>query len=183
MKNCPLVQNASTTSAIPEISPSPQTEETARSEEAFRQEIVIAIIAVPLALWLTGDFARRTALIGSILIAALTSNLITRVEQNPAIPPPVREQVAQVAQKGIPIVPVDDVEQAAEDAGVPSAQAKAIADDYGKAQLHGLERAIGAVAIFALLALWFTRGLPGRAVMHTPPPEAGAPGGPRAAPA
>jgi hypothetical protein len=122
-----------------------------------------------------------TALIGSVLIAALTTNLIALVEQTPAIPPPVREHVAQVAQKGIPIVPVDDVEQAAVDAGLPSAQAKAVADDYGEAQLHGLERAIGAVAIFGLLSLWFTRGLPGRGGMHTPPPEAGAPGGSRPA--
>ena len=47
--------------------------------------------------------------------------------------------------------------------GVPADQAKAIADDYGDAQLQGLKRAIGAVGIFALLSLWFTRGLPGRA--------------------
>jgi hypothetical protein len=124
-----------------------------------------------------------TALIGSVLIAALTSNLVTRVEQNPDLPPPVREQVTQIAEQGLEIVPVDDVEQAAQKAGLPADQAEALADDYGKAQLHGLERAIGAVAIFAVLALWFTRGLPGRAVMHTPPQEAGAPGGPRAAPA
>ena len=51
---------------------------------------------------------------------------------------------------------------ALKDGGVPADQAAAIADDYGKAQLHGLKRAIGAVAIFALLSLWFTRGLPAR---------------------
>jgi EmrB/QacA subfamily drug resistance transporter len=122
-----------------------------------------------------------TALIGSVLIAALTSNLVTRVEQNPDLPPPVREQVTQIAEQGLEIVPVDDVEQAAREAGLPADQAAALADDYGKAQLHGLERAIGAVAIFGLLSLWFTRGLPGRAVMPTSPQEAGAPGGPRAA--
>jgi hypothetical protein len=74
------------------------------------------------------------------------------------------------------------VEQAARKAGLPADQAEALADDYGKAQLHGLERAIGAVAIFGLLSLWFTRGLPGRAGMHTPPADAGAPGGSRASP-
>ena len=118
-----------------------------------------------------------TALIGSILIAALTSNLIARVEQNPALPPAVRQEVTQIAEQGLAIVPVDDVEQAARKAGLPADQAAALADDYGKAQLHGLERAIGAVAIFGVLALWFTRGLPGRAGMQAPPPEAGAPGG------
>jgi MFS family permease len=104
-----------------------------------------------------------TALIGAVLIAALTSGFTSRVEANPAVSPPVRERVAQVAEKGIPVVPVDDVEQAAVDAGVSGDEAKAIGDDYGDAQLQGLKRAIGAVAIFAALSLWFTRGLPGRA--------------------
>jgi EmrB/QacA subfamily drug resistance transporter len=103
-----------------------------------------------------------TALIGAVLLAALTSNVIERVERNPDISPPVREQVAQVARQGTPIVPVAEVEQAALDAGAPPAEASAIADDYGEAPLHGLERALGAVGLFALLALWFTRGLPAR---------------------
>jgi EmrB/QacA subfamily drug resistance transporter len=104
-----------------------------------------------------------TALIGSVLIAALTSGFASRVEENPALEPATRERVAQVAEKGVPIAPVEDVEQAAIDQGVPPEQASALADDYGEAQLDGLKRAIGAVAIFALLSLWFTRRLPGRA--------------------
>ena len=103
-----------------------------------------------------------TALIGAVLIASLSSNLITRLEQNPAVPAQTRQQVEQVASKGIPIVTVEQAEAALTDAGVPQDQATAIADDYGKAQLHGLKRAIGAVAIFAVLSLWFTRGLPAR---------------------
>jgi EmrB/QacA subfamily drug resistance transporter len=107
-----------------------------------------------------------TALIGAVLIGALISGFVSRVEQNPKIQPDVRDRVSQAVEKGIPIVPVEQVEKAVADAGVPQDQAQAIADDYGKAQLQGLKRAIGAVGIFALLALWFTRGLPGRA----PPP-------------
>jgi len=103
-----------------------------------------------------------TALIGAVLLAALSSNVIERVERNPDISPPVREQVARIAGQGTPIVPVAEVEQAALDAGAPPAEAEAIADDYGAAQLHGLERALGAVGLFALLALWFTRALPAR---------------------
>ena len=113
-----------------------------------------------------------TALIGSILIAALTSGFVERVEQNPALPANVRERVAQVEQKGVPVVPISDVEQVAIDEGFPADQARAVADDYGAAQLDGLKRAIAAVAIFALLALWFTRRLPGRAPPDRPPPNA-----------
>jgi MFS family permease len=111
-----------------------------------------------------------TALIGSVLIAALTSGFVSRVEQNPAVPAPVAEQVRQLTQEGIPVVPVADVEQAALDQGIAGPQAKAIADDYGDAQLQGLKRAIGAVAVFAFLSLWFTRRLPGRALAAEPAP-------------
>jgi hypothetical protein len=63
---------------------------------------------------------------------------------------------------------VAQVEKAGVDAGLSHDQARAIGDDYGDAQLQGLKRAVGAVAIFALLALWFTRGLPGRAPSAAP---------------
>ncbi|MEX1142845.1 MAG: MFS transporter [Thermoleophilaceae bacterium] len=102
-----------------------------------------------------------TALIGSVLIAALSTGFVSRVEENPAVPGPVREQVTQIAQQGIPVVPVADVEQAAIGGGLPPAQARALADDYGDAQLQALKRAIGAVGVFALLSLWSTRRLPG----------------------
>jgi MFS family permease len=111
-----------------------------------------------------------TALIGSVLIAALTSGLVTRVEQNPAVPPPVRETVAEIAQKGIPVVPVADVEQAAIDEGVPPDQAAALADDYGDAQLDGLKGALGAIAVLAMLSFWFTRRLPGEPLRPEEPP-------------
>jgi EmrB/QacA subfamily drug resistance transporter len=104
-----------------------------------------------------------TALIGAVLIAAMTNGFVSQIEDNPAITPPVQERVTQIAQKGIPVVPVDDIERAAIDEGVPADEAKAIADHYGDAQLQGLKRALLAVAFFALLSLWFTRGLPGRA--------------------
>ena len=109
-----------------------------------------------------------TALIGAVLIAALSSGFASRVEENPAVPASVNERVAEVAETGLAVVPVEDVEQAARDAGVRPGVAAELADDYGDAQLQALKRAIGAVAIFALLALWFTRGLPGRAPEPAP---------------
>ena len=103
-----------------------------------------------------------TALIGAVLIAALSNGLVDRVERNPAITAPVKAAVAEVASGAIPIVSVEQVDQAARDAGVAPAEAEAIATDYGEAQLQALKRAIGAVAVLALLALWFTRDLPAR---------------------
>jgi len=104
-----------------------------------------------------------TSLIGAVLIGALSTGLVERVQENPAVPPPVQQEVKKAAAKGLEVVPVSEVEKAARDKGVTEQQAKAIADDYGDAELAALKRALGAVAVFALLSLWFTRKLPGRA--------------------
>jgi hypothetical protein len=63
---------------------------------------------------------------------------------------------------GIDIVPVVTVEQAAVDGGLTQDQARAVAADYGDAQLDALRLALGAVALAALLSLSLTRRLPTR---------------------
>jgi MFS family permease len=103
-----------------------------------------------------------TALIGAVLIAALSSGFVARVEDNPAVPQAARDRIESAAEKGIPVVPVAQVEQVAREEGLTPDQAQAVADDYGDAQLQGLKRAIGAVGVFAVLSLWFTRRLPDR---------------------
>lgn len=107
-----------------------------------------------------------TALIGAILIAALTTGVITRVENNPSVPARVSEQITALEQTGVPIATVDQVEQGLKDNGIAAPTAHAIATDYGDAQLDALKKAMGAVGILAVLSLWFTRRLPGR----SPPP-------------
>jgi EmrB/QacA subfamily drug resistance transporter len=105
-----------------------------------------------------------TALIGSILIASLTSGFVSRVEANPDVPAAVAEQAKEATSEGIPVEPVETIEQAALDAGVSDAEATAIADDYGDSQLTALKASLAAVAALSLLSLWFTRRLPsGRA--------------------
>jgi MFS family permease len=113
-----------------------------------------------------------TALIGAVLISALSSGFVSRVEENPAVPESARQQIQRAAEKGIPVVPVSDVEQVALEAGLSGDQAAAVADDYGDAELQGLKRAIGAVGVFAVLSLWFTRRLPGRTTVAGVPARA-----------
>jgi MFS family permease len=112
-----------------------------------------------------------TALIGAVLISTLTTGFVTRVEDNPAVTPAVQAQLAEAVSTGIPVVPVDDVEQALLDANVPPAEATAVAQDYGDAQLDALKKSLLAVALLATASLVFTRRLPGQAVA----PEAAAP--------
>ncbi len=103
-----------------------------------------------------------TALIGAILLTSLTSSFVSRVSENPALPQDVRTSITTQAEKGIDIVPVDQVQKAAVDAGLPPAQADALATDYGNAQLDGLKRALLGVAILAAAGLYFTRRLPSK---------------------
>ena len=67
-------------------------------------------------------------------------------------------------QSGIDFVSADQVQAAAEKAGLDQATTAAIADDYGKAQLGSLKVGLLTAALLALLALMSTRNLP-----HDPP--------------
>jgi hypothetical protein len=80
-------------------------------------------------------------------------------------------------------VPVSQVEAVARDAGLPPDDAAAVADDYGQAQLDGLQKALLAIAFLGIGALWFTRRLPSRPLAQVlegeraPPEEESVPAG------
>ncbi len=101
-----------------------------------------------------------TAIIGAVLLASLATGFSERITDNPDVPEAARATIAANAAEGIDIVPVADVEQAAVEGGLTPDQASAVASDYGDAQLQALRLALGAIALAALLSLWFTRRLP-----------------------
>ena len=53
----------------------------ARTERAFQQEVVVLIIAIPLAFVLSGSVAQRFLLIGSILFLMVVELLNTAIEK------------------------------------------------------------------------------------------------------
>lgn len=101
-----------------------------------------------------------TAIVGAVLLASLATGFSERIANNPAIPSAARETIVANTEQGIDIVPVAAVEQAATDGGLSPDEARAVASDYGEAQLDALRLSLGAVALAALLSLWFTRRLP-----------------------
>jgi MFS family permease len=101
-----------------------------------------------------------TAIIGAVLLASLATGFSERITDNPAVPAAARETIVAKAEQGIDIVPVTAVEDAAVKGGLTPDQARAVAADYGDAQLDALRLSLGAVALAALLSLWFTRRLP-----------------------
>jgi len=134
---------------------------------------------------LGGSFG--TALIGAILLSGLTSAFVADIAENPAIPVETRDAITAKAEaEGLEIVTVDQAEELAVAAGIPADQAAALAVDYGEALLDGLRNALAAVAVFSLLARWFTRHLPRSAAAKAgddEPAEAGRSPEPAPAPA
>ena len=92
-----------------------------------------------------------TAIIGAVLLASLATGFSERITTDPDVPPAARETIAANTQEGIDIVTVETVEQAALDGGLNPDQARAVAADYGDAQLDALRLALGAVALAAVL--------------------------------
>lgn len=53
----------------------------AQSEQAFREELVVLTIGVPLAFFLTADAGRRVALIGTLVVILIVELLNTAIEK------------------------------------------------------------------------------------------------------
>jgi MFS family permease len=103
-----------------------------------------------------------TALIGSVLLLGLLNGFNSRVEENPAVPKNVKEQISAATETGIPIITTDQAYQSLREAGLPPDQAATVTDDYADAQLDALKTSMLAVALLAVLSLWLTRRLPGK---------------------
>ena len=103
-----------------------------------------------------------TALIGSVLLLGLLNGFNSRIQQNPDVPPDVKTQISKATETGIPIITTDQAYQALRDAGLTSADATSVTNDYADAQLDALKTSMLAVAFLAVLSFWFTRRLPGK---------------------
>jgi hypothetical protein len=103
-----------------------------------------------------------TALIGSVLLLGLLNGFNARIDENPAVPPDAKAQISEATETGIPIITTEEAYQNLLDAGLSPADAATVTDDYADAQLDALKTSMLAVALLAVLSLWFTRRLPGK---------------------
>ncbi len=101
-----------------------------------------------------------TALAGSILIAALTTSFVQGIQANPDVPPEVSSAAEVELAGGIPFVSNAQLESALEDAGVSSSQAEAILAENEQARIDGLRASLSILAVFVVVALYFTRLIP-----------------------
>jgi len=106
------------------------------------------------------------ALIGAVVLTGLTSVFLSNVESDPAINDKVASQVSVAVGTGIDFVSTDQIEVAAQEAGLSEAETTALVGDYQDAQLQSLKLGLLLAAFLALGSLVFTRDLP-----RTVPPD------------
>ena len=115
-----------------------------------------------------------TALAGSVLIAALTASFLNVIADEPDVPPEVVDQANVELASGIPFISDADLDSALQDAGVDEKTSDALLDDYAEARVDGLRTALALLALFAVIALFFTRRVPdeqpGRVAVDGPSP-------------
>ncbi|WP_416565277.1 MFS transporter [Nocardia testacea] len=103
-----------------------------------------------------------TALIGSILIATLTSSVIDEIENDPAVPATVQQQATTELAAGVPFLSDTQLRDALTAAGVDGPTTDSVVAVNSAARLDALHTAFGATALLAVLALFGTRRLPER---------------------
>jgi len=101
-----------------------------------------------------------TALTGAIVIAALSSSFLSGVEENRAVPAPVKAQASSQLAGGVPFLSDEELETALDEARVPPRASTAIVEENETARIVGLRTALSILAIFALFGLFFTRQIP-----------------------
>ncbi len=100
------------------------------------------------------------ALLGAIVLSGLTSAFVSNISSDERISSAVADQVGVAAGSGIDFVSADQIQAAAQDAGLDEPTTTALVDDYESAQLQALKTGLLAAAFLALLSMAFTRDLP-----------------------
>jgi MFS family permease len=100
-----------------------------------------------------------TAIIGSILVGALTTSFVANV-QTSSLPNNVKTYVQDNSQQGVSIVPVSEVSSYAESKGLSPDEVTEAVDAYSESQIQALKDALFALFVIAFLSLVFSRNIP-----------------------
>jgi MFS family permease len=101
-----------------------------------------------------------TALVGSALIATMTTIVLQDIMSQPNIPDSVKTQAQTTFGPGVPFVSDAALSQALTEAGVPPDQQQPLLALNAQARLAGLRAALFVVLVAASLALFFTSWVP-----------------------
>jgi EmrB/QacA subfamily drug resistance transporter len=100
-----------------------------------------------------------TALIGSVMIASLTTIFISSINSS-TLPPDIKDYISKNAPTGMQIVPSNEVEQYAISRGVSQNDAQQITDAYVSAELAGLKQALFVLFAISVISLVLSKNIP-----------------------
>ena len=108
-----------------------------------------------------------TALIGSVLIASLSSSFLGAVDSSD-LPSNVKDLVAAQTQAGVNIVPVSTVDDIATQAGLSPGDAATLTTLYADSQVSSLRASMVALVFIGSLSLLFSKNIPTALVRRKP---------------
>jgi hypothetical protein len=114
-----------------------------------------------LASWRYVGASLGTALVGSVLIAALSTSIIAGIQADPDVPPSVKQATVELAV-GVPFLSDTQLRDALRDTTVPEQRAADILDVNSAAPLDALRVAFSLTAFLAIAALFYTGRIPSR---------------------
>jgi hypothetical protein len=115
-----------------------------------------------------------TALIGSVLIATLSSVALTGVADSPEVSAAVKGQISTELIGGVPFISDAQVDAALTAAGVSQPEIDAITELNATARLEALQVAFALVGLVAIGALFITGRIPRKPPGTQDAPESGA---------
>jgi MFS family permease len=105
-----------------------------------------------------------TALAGAILIGALTTTLIAGAESNTAIPKSVTQSATVELSNGAPFISDAELSTKLAKTDLSPAAQEAVVSENVKARLAGLRASLWVLAVFSIIALFFTGLAPKRSL-------------------
>ena len=101
-----------------------------------------------------------TALAGSVMIAVLTTSLLTGITNDPRVPDSAKQQATVTLSPGVPFISDTALRTAMDDAGAPANVTDEVVSINRSARIDGLHSALSVLAIIAVIALFFARRIP-----------------------
>ena len=101
-----------------------------------------------------------TALIGSVLIATLSTSFLQGIQESPQVPPEVKSQATTELTGDVPFISDTQLEAALADTDLPPDVQQEIVAVNADSRLDGLRVGMSLAAILAAVALFFTGKIP-----------------------
>lgn len=101
-----------------------------------------------------------TALAGSVLIAVLTTSLISGISNNPDIPESVKDQATVSLAPGVPFLSDTSLTDAMIQTGASEQLTNEVVATNREARIDGLHASLSILALIAVISLLFSRRLP-----------------------